>query len=126
MPYAPNVVPRGDFDARPRAVLGGRAGVGDPAGTLEHDRERGLRRTRASSTGSAARARTVDRLEWDVKLYFALNGAVHDAAIAAWGVKGCYDSVRPISMIRYMGEQGQSSDPDGPSYDPDGLPLVPG
>jgi hypothetical protein len=49
----------------------------------------------------------VDRLQWDVKLYFALNGAVHDAAIAAWGAKSHYDSVRPISMIRYLGEQGQ-------------------
>ncbi|MCJ7710324.1 MAG: vanadium-dependent haloperoxidase, partial [Chloroflexi bacterium] len=67
----------------------------------------------------------VDRLQWDVKLYFALNGAVHDAAIAAWGLKGHYDSVRPISMIRYMGGLGQSSDPSLPSYDPEGLPLVP-
>jgi len=66
----------------------------------------------------------VDPLEWDVKLYLALNGAVHDAAIAAWGLKGYYDSVRPISMVRYMGGLGQSSDPDGPSYDPGGLPLV--
>ena len=68
----------------------------------------------------------VDRLEWDVKLYLALNGAVHDAAIAAWGLKGRYDSVRPISMIRYMGGLGQSSDPDGPSHHPDGLPLEDG
>jgi hypothetical protein len=68
----------------------------------------------------------IGRLEWDVKLYFALNGAVHDAAIAAWGAKGYYDSVRPISMIRYMGGLGQSSDPDGPAHNPDGLPLVPG
>jgi hypothetical protein len=68
----------------------------------------------------------VDRLEWDVKLYLALNGAVHDAAIAAWGVKGFYDSPRPISQIRHMGGKGQSSDPAGPSYDPEGLPLVPG
>ena len=68
----------------------------------------------------------VDPLEWDVKTYFALNGAVHDAAIAAWGLKGYYDSARPISMIRYMGGLGQSSDPSGPSYDPDGLPLEPG
>ncbi|HLA66554.1 MAG TPA: hypothetical protein VJP05_03585, partial [Acidimicrobiia bacterium] len=67
----------------------------------------------------------VNRLEWDVKLYFALNGAVHDAAIAAWGAKGYYDSVRPISMIRYMGGLGQSSDPGGPAYHPEGLPLVP-
>ncbi len=69
---------------------------------------------------------TVDRLDWDVKLYFALNGAVHDAAIAAWGLKGYYDSVRPISMIRYMGGLGQSSNPALPSYHKQGLPLVPG
>jgi hypothetical protein len=65
-------------------------------------------------------------LEWDVKTYFALNGAVHDAAIAAWNHKGAYDYARPISMIRYMGGLGQSSDPLGPSYDPNGLPLEPG
>ena len=68
----------------------------------------------------------VDRLQWDVKLYFALNGAVHDAGIAAWGLKGHYDGVRPISMIRYMAGLGQSSDPALPAYDPEGLPLVPG
>jgi hypothetical protein len=68
----------------------------------------------------------VDRLEWDVKLYLSLNGAVHNAAIAAWGLKGVYDSVRPITLIRYMGGLGQSSDPSGASYNPRGLPLVPG
>jgi hypothetical protein len=67
----------------------------------------------------------LDPLEWDVKTYFALNGAVHDAAVAAWGVKRHYETARPISMIRYMGGLGQSSDPAAPSYDPDGLPLVP-
>ncbi|MBA3687937.1 MAG: vanadium-dependent haloperoxidase [Chloroflexi bacterium] len=68
----------------------------------------------------------LDRLQWDVKLYLALNGAVHDAAIAAWGLKGHYDSVRPISMIRYLGGLGQSSDPTGSAYNGEGLPLVPG
>ena len=68
----------------------------------------------------------VDDLEWDVKTYFALNGAVHDAAVAAWNHKGVYDYARPISMIRYMGGLGQSSDPLGPSYDPNGLPLEQG
>jgi hypothetical protein len=67
-----------------------------------------------------------DRLRWDVQMYFALNGALHDAAIAAWGLKRKYQSVRPISMIRYLAEHGQSSDPKLASYDPDGLPLVPG
>jgi hypothetical protein len=68
----------------------------------------------------------VDRLEWDVKLYLALGGANHDAAVAAWGVKGHYDYARPISMIRQMGALGQSSDLDAAAYHPDGLPLVPG
>jgi hypothetical protein len=68
----------------------------------------------------------VSDLEWDVKSMFALNGGLHDAAIAAWNHKGVYDSSRPISFIRYMGQLGQSSDPNGPSYNPDGLPLEPG
>lgn len=68
----------------------------------------------------------VNDLEWDVKLYFALNGAVYDAAITAWDHKRKYNSSRPITQIRYMGGKGQSSDPMGPSYDPLGLPLVPG
>ena len=68
----------------------------------------------------------VNDLEWDVKLYLALNGALHDAAITAWDHKRHYDSARPITQIRYMGGKGQSSDPMGPSYDPLGLPLVPG
>ena len=76
---------------------------------------------RIGGTGPA-----VDRLQWDVKLYLAVNGAVHDAAIAAWGLKGYYDSSRPISLIRYMGGLGQSSDPSGPAYNQEGLPLVPG
>ena len=68
----------------------------------------------------------IDRLQWDVKLYLALNGAVHDAAIAAWGLKGRYDGSRPISMIRYMASLGQSSDPSLAAYNKQGLPLVPG
>ncbi len=67
----------------------------------------------------------VNNLEWDVKTYFALNGATHDAAIAAWGCKGHYDYSRPISHVRWLAQNGQSSDPGGPSYSPDGIPLVP-
>src|SRR3989442_15477581 len=65
-------------------------------------------------------------MQWDVKLYLAINGAVHDAEIVAWGLKGHYDGIRPISMIRYMAGRGQSSDPSLPAYDKEGLPLVPG
>lgn len=65
-------------------------------------------------------------LEYEVKAYLTLGGAVHDAAISAWGVKGYYDYVRPISAIRYMADQGQSSDPTLPSYSPNGIPLFEG
>jgi hypothetical protein len=68
----------------------------------------------------------VGRLEWDVKLYLGLNGAVHNAAIVAWALKGKYDTVRPISLIRYMGGLGQSSNPNLASYNRRGLPLVKG
>ncbi|MEZ5300983.1 MAG: hypothetical protein R3F11_10075 [Verrucomicrobiales bacterium] len=61
-----------------------------------------------------------------MKVYFALNGAVHDVAVAEWGCKRYYDYVRPISSIRYMAGRGQSTDPGGPSYDPMGIALVPG
>ena len=65
-------------------------------------------------------------LEWDVRAYLALNGALHDAACAAWGIKRIYDTARPISMIRHLGGLGQSSDPAGLAYHPRGLPLIPG
>ena len=68
----------------------------------------------------------LDDLEWEVKLYFVLNAAVHDAACAAWSLKRLYDGWRPIEAVRYLGQRGQSSDPAGPSYHPDGLPLVQG
>ncbi len=124
-PYEPNIVLRGDFtrvlaefwaDGPESETPPGHWNVianmvGDAAG-FEH---------RIGGDGPE-----LDRLEWDVKLYFALNGAVHDAAIAAWGLKGHYDSVRPISMIRYLGGKGQATDPSLPSYDPGGLPLEPG
>ena len=124
-PYPPDVVNEGDF-ARVMAEFwaDGPASETPPghwnvlANLVTDELDPDLR---IGATGER-----LDRLEWDVKLYLALNGAVHDAAIAAWGLKGRYDSVRPISMIRYMGGLGQSSDPGGPSYDPEGLPLVPG
>lgn len=65
-------------------------------------------------------------LEYDVKSYLAMGGAMHDAAIAAWSIKGYYDYIRPVSAIRYLCELGQCSDSEGPNYNPLGAPLVPG
>ena len=124
-PYAPDVVNLGDFgrviaefwaDGPKSETPPGHWNV--IANLVSDELDPDLR------IGGAGQA--VDRLQWDVKLYLALNGAVHDAAIVAWGLKGHYDSIRPISLIRWMGGLGQSSDPRGASYDPHGLPLVPG
>lgn len=68
----------------------------------------------------------LDDLEWDIKAYFILGGAMHDVAITAWGIKGWYDYIRPISAIRAMADRGQSSDPNVPNYAPDGIPLSEG
>lgn len=124
-PYAPNKVARADF-ARVLTEFW----ADGPASETPPGHWNTIANSISYSTGFERRiggdGPVLDPLEWDVKLYLALNGAVHDAAIAAWGVKGYYDSVRPISMIRYMGAKGQSSDPKAPAYDPSGLPLVPG
>ena len=51
---------------------------------------------------------------------------MHDAAVTAWGIKGWYDYIRPISSIRAMADRGQSSEPGMASYHIDGITLVPG
>ena len=68
----------------------------------------------------------LDPLEWDIKAYFALGGAMHDAAIAAWGIKGRYDYIRPISALRAMADRGQSSNSSLPSWSAEGFPLIEG
>ena len=68
----------------------------------------------------------LNHLEWDVKAYFIMGGAMHDAAVAAWSIKGYYDYIRPISAIRYMADLGQSSDSSLPNYHPNGILLEPG
>ena len=122
-PYEPERVPRGDF-ARVLAEFW----ADGPSSETPPGHWNVIANAVSDSPLMASRIGpgAANRLRWDVQMYFALNGAVHDAAIAAWGLKRKYQSVRPISMIRYMAEHGQSSDPTLPSYDPDGLPLIPG
>ena len=123
-PYAPVMVADGDFY---RAIA--EFWADGPNSETPPGHWNVLANTVSDELGSNLRVGgagpAVDRLQWDVKLYLALNAAVHDAAIAAWGLKGRYDSVRPISMIRYMASLGQSSDPAVPAYNKEGLPLVP-
>ncbi|MBK8915796.1 MAG: vanadium-dependent haloperoxidase [Phycisphaerales bacterium] len=49
-------------------------------------------------------------LDDDVKLFFALGGALFDASIATWEAKRHYDSSRPVSVIRhkYFGQKIRS------------------
>jgi hypothetical protein len=124
-PYAPNMVKRADF-ARVLAEFWADGPMSEtPPGhwnsIANYASDHPLLVKRIGGAGPV-----LDALEWDVKLYFALNGALYDAAITAWNHKQAYDASRPITLIRYMGEKGQSSDPEGPSYHPLGLPLVPG
>jgi hypothetical protein len=46
---------------------------------------------------------TVDE---DVKLFFLIGNAMHDAAICCWDAKRYYDYIRPMSAIRYL-KKGQ-------------------
>ena len=124
-PYAPNVVRRADF-ARALAEYWADGPKSETPPGHWNVIANAVSDTPGIEFRISGEGPVLDRLEWDVKLYLALNGAVHDAAIATWGLKGFYDSARPISMIRYMGGQGQSSDPTGPAYRPEGLPLVDG
>lgn len=66
----------------------------------------------------------LDPLEYDVRAYLAIGGAMHDAAIAAWSIKGYYDYLRPVSAVRYMADKGQSSFTYLPNYHPAGIPLI--
>jgi hypothetical protein len=124
-PYTPQVVRRGDF-SRVMAEFW----ADGPKSETPPGHWNVLANTVADAPGLERRlfgkGEPLDPLAWDVHVYLALNGAEHDAAIAAWDIKRRYATVRPISLIRWMGGKGQSSDPKGPSYDPDGLPLVPG
>jgi len=68
----------------------------------------------------------LSELEWDIKSYFTLAGAMHDAAINTWSLKGYYDYIRPVSAIRFLADKGQSSDPSLPNYHVAGIKLEEG
>ena len=125
-PYAPNMVPRGDYGRVIAEFWADGPDSETPPGhwfTLLNefilDGQAGQHRWRGQGP-------IIDDLEFDVKSYVALGGAMHDCAISAWSVKGYYDYARPVSALRYMAERGQCSDPNLPNYHPAGLPLIPG
>ena len=124
-PYEVQTVPRGDY-ARILAEFWADGPASEtPPGhwftILNYVNDHPLFQKRLGGTGPV-----VEDLEWDVKAYLAMGGAMHDVAVAVWGAKGYYDFIRPVSAIRYMADQGQRTDPGQPSYNPDGIDLIPG
>jgi len=127
LPYAPNNVLRGDFTRALTEFWADGPSSETPPGhwnaVANHVSDEMAANTTPFRIGGTGPV--VDRLQWEIKLYFALNAAVHDAACAAWSVKRQYNGWRPISAIRYCGGLGQSSNPGLLSYHTNGLPLVP-
>ncbi len=124
LPYEPQRVPRGDYARVLAEFWADGPNSETPPGhwfvllNYVNDQPELERRMRGDGP-------LLNALEWDVKAYMALGGAMHDAAIAAWSIKGWYDYIRPISAIRAMADRGQRSDPQQPHYAADGIPLYP-
>ena len=125
LPYTPQLVPRGDY-ARVLAEFwaDGIDSETPPGHWFEiyhYVTDQPTFERKWQGVGS-----DLDPLEYDVKAHLALSGGMHDAAICAWSLKGYYDYIRPVSAVRYMADEGQSSDENLASYDPNGIPLLPG
>jgi hypothetical protein len=64
--------------------------------------------------------RDANSIDQDARLYFALNNALLDASIAAWDGKRNWDSVRPITAVRWLMRgktiQAWGGPYKGPSY----------
>ncbi len=124
LPYEPNVVKRGDFVRVLAEFWADGPNSETPPGhwnTLANAvADHGATVKRIGGTGPV-----VPDLEWDVKCYFSLNAALHDAACSAWSLKRYYLGWRPITAVRYLAGLGQSSDPSLPHYHKNGLPLIP-
>jgi hypothetical protein len=122
-PYTPNIVNRGDF-ARVLAEFWADGPNSETPPGHWNVIANGVADNPLTMKKIGGVGPVVDDLEWDVKVYFAVNAAVHDAACAAWGLKRYYVGWRPLTAVRYLGGNGQSTDPSLPSYATNGLPLI--
>ena len=121
-PYADNIVPRGDYTRVLAEFWADGPASETPPGhwfaifnqVMDHP----LFRRDLWGQGDE-----LDPLAYDVRAYLTLGGAMHDAAIAAWSIKGKYDYVRPITAVRFLASQGQASVVDNRFYTPGGIRL---
>ena len=120
--YTPQIVPRGDYTRVLAEFWADGPDSETPPGhwftILNYVNDNELFERKFNGTGDE-----LNPLEWDVKAYFILGGAMHDAAISSWSIKGWYDYIRPISAIRFMAGKGQSSDATKDNFDLAGIPL---
>jgi len=95
-PYAPQIVKRGDYARVLAEFWADGLDSETPAGhwfaiynkVIEHP---------LFVKQWAGQGPILSDLEYDIKAYLTLSGAMHDAAICAWSHKGWYDSPRPVS-----------------------------
>lgn len=124
-PYQPQIVPRGDYTRVLAQFWADGPTSETPPGhwfvILNYVSDQPSFVKRFNGQGPV-----MNDMEWYVKAYFTLGGAVHDAAVTCWGIKGWYDAVRPVSSLRYMAGLGQSSAIDKPHFHPGGVTLIPG
>lgn len=124
-PYASNMVPRGDYTRVLAEFWADGPDSETPPGhwftilNYVSDHAEAVKKYRGQGE-------ILSDLEWDIKSYFILGGAMHDAAISAWSIKGWYDYIRPVSAIRALADLGQRSDQALPNYNENGITLKPG
>lgn len=124
-PYTPNIVPRGDFTRVVAELWADGPKSETPPGHWTSLANEVTDRLPDSQLMPFGAGEPVERLAWDVGMYVTVTAAVHDAAISAWELKRDSLGPRPITLIRWMAQNGQRTDEALANYHPQGLPLVP-
>jgi hypothetical protein len=125
-PYAPNLVLRGDY-ARVTATFWAEGPMGsETPGAHWFRMLNWVQSQKSLQRRIGGKGFELNRLEYEVKAYLSIGAVTHDVAIAAWATKLFYNTVRPITAIRFLSELGQSSDPRLPRYHKGGIRLYPG
>ena len=96
-PYAPQMVPRGDF-ARVLAEFWADGPRSETPPGHWYVLANAVADNLATTRRLFGAGDPLDPLAWDVHVYLALGGAVHDAAITAWEQKRLHTCARPISL----------------------------
>jgi len=110
-PYAPEIVARGDYVRVLAEFWADGPNSETPPGHWFTILNYVTSRLAPDDKRFAGTGPALDDLQWDVKAYFTLGGAMHDAAISSWSIKGWYDYVRPITAIRAMDVLDMTEEP---------------